>query len=224
MKARGLYEGKYSYGAPTLFEKYHRNLLLSNIAPRYISAGSKLLDLACNDGGVAAYFKDLGLEVSCLDISEKALALAMSRGLTNVYQGNVEEPLPFASGSFDVVFWGDNAEHLVQPLCTLLEVNRVLVPNGLLFMSAPNMGWIVNRFWYLIMGMPRRTEGHMNSPWEWEHIRFFNKRVVKRFLFEGGFTLLDFFGSDRRTVFNLLCRLSPGLFSSVFLAVARKQG
>lgn len=42
-------------------------------------------------------------------------------------------------------------------------------------------GWIVNRLYYLLMGVPRRTEGRKIPIWEWQHIRYFNKAEIRRF-------------------------------------------
>lgn len=222
MDTKKLYESRYKYSDQVLFNAYHRNVLLAKVAHKYLCAGTKVLDLGCNDGVVASYFFDMGLDVFGFDISERALALARKRGLPKLKQGNVENKLPYEDEYFDVVFWGDNAEHLFDPLSSLKEINRITKTNGYLIITAPNMGWIINRLYYAFLGMPRRTEGHNNPPWQWEHIRFFNKRIVTIFLSEGGFDLLCFYGSDKRALFNVMSMFCPSMFASVFLAVAQK--
>jgi len=160
--------------------------------------------------------------MTCLDISERALILAKKRGLTELILANVEGTLPFQESAFEVVFWGDNVEHLFNPLTTLKEIHRITKRNGVLLVSTPNMGWIVNRLYYLIKGIPRRTEGHRNPPWMWEHIRFFNKAAIKEFLESGGFQLVGFWSCDRRPFFDWLSGAFPQLCGSIMLAAARK--
>ena len=218
------YETEYAYDVLQDFQDYERNRVLARIAPGIITPGSKVLDLACNDGVVADYFVSIGMDAYCLDLSEKALAMAKKRGLTNLYQGSVEGPLPFEDSFFDVIFWGDNVEHLFFPQKALGEIDRVLKDDGILFISAPNMGWIVNRLYALIMGMPRRTEGQRQPPWKWGHIRFFNKRMINKFLNEYNFEMTGFWATDRRKLFEFLARFWPSMMGGTFLLTARKKG
>jgi SAM-dependent methyltransferase len=221
MNTQQLYETVYRFDAPCTFRNYERDRLLTRVAPRLVRAGQRLLDVGCNDGSVMGYFGQLGLDVWGLDISNRALEMARARGLQNLKQGNVEEPLPFDAGVFDVVFWGDNAEHLLQPLATLREIHRVLKPSGLLLLSTPNMGTLEFRLQYLRRGFPPATEGHPNPPWEWEHIRFFNRAVLKRFLQAGGFVVEGVWACYRVRWLDAIARLSPTWFGNILLAAAR---
>lgn len=219
-----LYETMYQFGCQTDFESYERNRLLRDLLPRFVIHGQTILDVACNDGAVMEYFVSQGLNPSGLDISRHALAFATQRGLQNVKQGDVEKEFPYPDASFDHVFWGDNAEHLLQPLKTLREIGRVLrKPNGYLFMSVPNMGCVRYRLHYLLHGAPPRTEGHDNPPWLWEHIRFFNTAILQQFLHAGGFEVLHLFGCHRRKSLDPLARRFPAAFATLLLAVARPR-
>ena len=172
---------------------------------------------------MSAWFESIGLEPYCLDISEKALEMAGRRGLNNLVQGSVEDQLPFNDSTFDVVFWGDNIEHLFFPDKTLVEIKRVLKDDGVLFLSAPNMGWIINRIYALVMGMPRRTEGQRLPAWKWGHIRYFNKKVIRNFLNEYGFEMTGFWATDRRKLFELLAKFWPAMMGGTFLLTAKKK-
>lgn len=223
MNLKEIYENKYKYEGLQEFNSYARNRLLEKVFIRYARPNLRILDLCCNDGVIANYFQEKGCNVACFDISERALDMAKSRGLGETYCGNAQEPLPFHHSSFDIVWWGDNVEHLFEPLKALHEICRILTPNGLLLLSTPNMGWIANRVYYLLTGMIRKTEGHNNSPWEWEHIRFFNRKVMESFLKQGGFKMEEFWACDQRRILNYLANFWPSFIGSVMLVAARKQ-
>jgi SAM-dependent methyltransferase len=53
-------------------------------------------------------------------------------------QGDLEAPLPFAGNSFDVVSMLAVLEHLSDPLRALVEIRRVLRPNGTLIVTVPS--------------------------------------------------------------------------------------
>jgi SAM-dependent methyltransferase len=148
MDIKALYEGKYACADLQKFEDYERNRLLARCAPLFCKAGMRMLDLGCRDGVVAEYFENLGLSVAGLDISEKALGLARKRGIKDLQQGDIEKTLPYEDESFDLVFWGDNIEHLFEPLKALNEIHRILKKNGILILSTPNMGCIWYRIYY----------------------------------------------------------------------------
>jgi SAM-dependent methyltransferase len=133
MDIKALYESRYACTDLQKFEDYERNRLLTRCSPLFCKAGMRILDLGCRD----------------LDISENALGLARKRGLQDLQQGDIEKPLPYKDEAFDLVFWGDNVEHLFEPLKALNEIHRVLKRNGTMILSAPNMGCIwLFFYWY----------------------------------------------------------------------------
>jgi SAM-dependent methyltransferase len=223
MNLKKYYENEFAYTEPQKFLDYERNRALARLFTSYLKSGMKFLDLGCNDGVICEYFAKRGLNVTGMDISKRALDFARQRGIENLIVGDCENPLPFASSQFDAVFWGDNVEHLFSPLNTLKEIHRVLKPEGVLILSTPNMGWIINRIYYLLFGTVRRTEGHRNPPWRWEHIRFFNKKIIRAFLNEGGFEMVQFSSCDRRLAFDFLARFWPSMFGSIMLVCSMKK-
>ena len=55
-------------------------------------------------------------------------------------QGKIgmEESIPYANETFDLVFSDNVVEHLSDPNAVLNEVRRVLKPGGLFFAKTPN--------------------------------------------------------------------------------------
>lgn len=215
---KNMYEGYWeSKKGLENFEDYERNLSLKKI----FKGGEKVLDLASGEGTVSAFLKSLGCVVVALDISKEALKKAKKRGL-EVVEGDVEKKLPFKNESFDGVFWGDNVEHLFLPLKTLQEIKRILKKNGRIVISTPNMGYWRYRLHYLFNGMIPQTEWYGENSWEWEHIRFFNKRVISDFLKAGGFKLINFYGVSRRRLDKPLMSLFPDIFGMIMVVGAKK--
>lgn len=196
------------------FGDYSRNLVL----PGLFKAGEKVLDVGCGDGVVGEYLiKNVGADVSGVDISEQAVKLAAKRGV-KAKAINVEDKLPFRDGSFDVVFWGDNIEHLFDPLSTAKEIKRVLKPGGRLVMSCPNMGYWKYRLHYLFKGRLADSEWTGLSPWEWSHIRFFNSGLLSDFFKAAKFRKVDqVIGIPGGTLDKLLVKIWPAWFGMIFV-------
>lgn len=200
------------------FTDYERNVALKKL----FKNGEVVLDLASGEGAVSEFLKSLGCEVTAFDISKEALKKAAKRGIRTV-QGNVENKLPFKDQSFDAIFWGDNVEHLFLPGKTLNEIHRILKKNGRIIISTPNMGYWRYRLYYLFKGMVPQTEWYNENPWEWEHIRFFNREVMKGFLRGNGFKMNNFFGVSRRRLDLPLLSTSPELFGMIMVVEGTKK-
>jgi SAM-dependent methyltransferase len=218
-----LYETVYGFDQASEFGQYARNRVLSRVATPEVAPGWRILDVACNDGAVMGFFKDLGCEISGIDISEVAVARARERGHGDVRLGSVEDPFPWPDAGFDGVFWGDNVEHLFEPMETLKEIHRVMKPGGLLWISTPNAGYWKARLYALLKGRPMRTEGHPNPPWAWEHIRFFNLASLDAFLRAGGLEPVAHHGVGGSRAAQRMAFHAPSLLAATLLVTARKR-
>jgi 2-polyprenyl-6-hydroxyphenyl methylase/3-demethylubiquinone-9 3-methyltransferase len=69
-----------------------------------------------------------------MDVDRVALEKAAQLGIEPVV-ANVEEPLPFDDGSFDVVVAGELFEHLRVPDAVVREARRVLRPAEVRFFN-----------------------------------------------------------------------------------------
>lgn len=111
----------------------------SRILPIFyeIPLGAKVLDIGCNDGTFMAMLRDRRqCQVTGVDVSETALKEAAEKGLeVRLIDG---ERLPFPSGTFDVVTLMEVIAHVLDPVKTLREIQRVLKPGGFLIGSTPH--------------------------------------------------------------------------------------
>ena len=101
---------------------------MSSCAQKYSKAGQLLLDIAPETHEGASPFKPYGVIVETLDIVPGADYCA---DLTK----NNSDIVP--SGRFDMVVCTEVLEHTCQPFHSMVEINRVLKPDGLLFLSVP---------------------------------------------------------------------------------------
>jgi SAM-dependent methyltransferase len=153
MKFRNFYEADWAAkdGAPpefdsTLTQRQDRiaralRLITNGHSPREV----RVLDGSCGGGAFANFFSQLGMEVVGADISANAILRARSiNPNTRFVAASAEEALPFASGSFDIVWFGETLAHLFDGHTALSEFNRVLKPGGHLILTTPYHGRLKN--------------------------------------------------------------------------------
>jgi SAM-dependent methyltransferase len=112
--------------------------LRQDICRLKLSSSSRFLDLGCGPCGPLTFVLSA---VSCrgtgADISESALAAGRARAaalgvdaLMTLHRTDLDEPLPFASGSFDAVMSLDAVVHVRDRAHLFREVARSLVGGG----------------------------------------------------------------------------------------------
>ena len=118
--------------------------LARHLAQRWgVAPGSSLLDVASGRAEVAAGFVDLGISVTCLDVAESGATHAAEAGAHFiVHEISEQSQMPFADGTFDVVYSKSFIEHIHQPVTFLADVARILKPGGLAIMLTPD--WEAN--------------------------------------------------------------------------------
>jgi SAM-dependent methyltransferase len=170
-----------------------------------IGGGKRVLDLGCRSGALTRHFLE-GNSVVGLDVDAAALEKAAALGIEPV-QANVEEPLPFADASFDVVVAGELFEHLQFPDALVREIRRVLRPGGMLAGSVPNAFRVQSRLRFL------RGRAPEDDP---THLRMFSPAALRELLAEFEQIELHFVGGR-------YARLNARLFARdlVFSAVKR---
>ena len=147
----------------------------------------------------AALQIQMNTKVTCVDVSQKAVEACTSRGL-DAYRVQIgDEPLPFPSATFDLVWMTEVLEHLARPDRAMEEVRRVLGARGHLILSTPNLACFPNRFLLaagvqplfsevseeIVLGRRLPALGQGSQPVG--HLRLYTKRSLAEFLQLVGF-------------------------------------
>jgi SAM-dependent methyltransferase len=190
------------------FEKLHH-------LPRLIDfdayRGKMVLDVGCGAGTDLARFARGGANVSGVDISASAIALAKAnvdqQGLTADLREADGEHLPFADGTFDLVYAHGVVQYTANDRALVDECRRVLKPGGTAVFQVYNrLSWLNALSKLMKVGLE-----HEDAP------------VLKKYSIGEFRTLLDGF-SDVRIVeerFPVKSRLHGGwkglLFNTCFV-------
>lgn len=219
MDYKETYEKFWKLGGTSKFTDYERNLALDVFFP-ITKNENKLADIAGGAGIVAEWLIKRGYDVSLVEFSEAAVEEAKKRGINKIYKNKIEGlgSLPFANDSFDVVFFGDIVEHLFDPESALKEIKRILKPNGKLIISCPNIAYWRFRCYYFLDGDFQRIDVAKQRPWEQEHIRFYNIKILKELLGKLGFEFIKYKGVNRIWHSRFLVKYIPNLFSHTLIA------
>lgn len=112
---------------------------------RFLGPDTRVLDIGCGTGRVMEHLAPWCREVHGIDISERMVAGGRERlaHLSNVqfHHGNGYDLAGFEDGSFDVVYSIVALQHMPRTVAYnyLLESNRVLTEDGVLWCYVPNL-------------------------------------------------------------------------------------
>jgi SAM-dependent methyltransferase len=163
----------------------------------------------------------LGTDLFTVDLAPWRAKEIIERHSLRVIQHDIEwYPLPFAADSFEMVTLCATFEHLrIDPLFTLEEIGRVLRPDGVLYLTTPNLYRLGNILSFVLgRGLAfdpiheygkLRTVGHMG------HVREYTSLEMRRFLHAAGFTSVHLdtraMPSQRGKIVDLVHRFAPKL-------------
>jgi SAM-dependent methyltransferase len=102
---------------------------------------ARVLEIGCATGRYLDFLRSLGWEVHGVDIDRDAVQLARDRLGLDVFLGTLEEAR-YPDAYFNAVVMWMVLEHLPDPVGTLQEVHRTLVPKGRLHFSVPNINTV----------------------------------------------------------------------------------
>lgn len=165
---------------------------------------ARFLDCGCGGGGLtAAMARKIGTaHVEGIEMDLEDAESARTLGV-NVHRGvDLNEPLPFEDGSFDVVLASNVLEHIYHTDLLIKEVHRVLSPGGMAIFSMPNLTAVHNLALMLIGWQPFTAsvsaEVYLENPLHPHfrtecllkplgHLRLFTAGALKRLMEYHGF-------------------------------------
>jgi 2-polyprenyl-3-methyl-5-hydroxy-6-metoxy-1,4-benzoquinol methylase len=105
----------------------------------------RLLDVGCGSGNKLLLAKQLGWDVTGLEIDPNALMTATNQGL-NVIEGSYRDLAKFVN-EFDCIICSHVLEHVYYPNDMLNLLSQSLKPGGTLLLSLPNSkSWVRDMF------------------------------------------------------------------------------
>jgi glycosyltransferase involved in cell wall biosynthesis len=188
---------------------------------------SRVLDLGCSSGLLAAHARAAGHEVTGCD----RLELPGVRERTDHFiQASLDDGIPAEVGDgFDIVVAADVIEHLPRPGQILRDIRRVLRPGGHVLLSVPNFA-----HWYPRVKVASGMFGYdRRGILDETHLRFFTRASLRRLVRASGFDILEeqatglplraLLEADGRALgalrkaSDLLVRMRPTLFGYQFV-------
>lgn len=150
----------------------------------------RLLDVGCGVGVFLCLARDRGWEVQGIDISPFAAEYAKQRFGLNVTAGTLSE-VQFAPNGFDVVTMWDLIEHVADPIQELVEVRRILAPQGYLLVNTPNEAGLLKAlaglFYKASMGSIRYP---VKKLYHIYHLHYFTPTTLSMILEKAGFRVV----------------------------------
>jgi SAM-dependent methyltransferase len=124
---------------PSLIKKIYRNFLvkIKTHDPKFATPG-RILDIGCGSGQFLYKMKQNGWEVYGVEVSASAANLGNELEQLNIHVGDLTTT-KYESGYFDYIRLNHSFEHIGNPHEVLDEINRIIKPNGKLFIGVPNI-------------------------------------------------------------------------------------
>lgn len=194
-----------------------------------------ILDIGCGAGDTGEVLTSQGYVVDGITLSEEEKQVA-GKVLRKVFVHNVEQGLPATiTDQYDVIILSHVLEHICYPQQLLKDIRSRLSPNGILIIALPNLMHFNSR-WKLTMGNFRYQEYGI---WDYTHFRWYTFKSAQKMLEENNYAVekADVSGwipfdhrlkkitpaGMRNGLFNMLKKISPGLFGFQLLYVARPK-
>lgn len=108
-----------------------------------------VLNVGAGRGGISWLLREAGYEVTSVDLHPEHF---MVDNLECRF-ADLNHPLPFADGTFNIVLAVEVIEHLENPWQFIREAIRVLRDDGVFLVTTPNVSNLMSRLTYLLEGV-----------------------------------------------------------------------
>ena len=140
------------------------------ILEQFTDKSLNILELCPGKGNLTRALLDSGYgNIEALDINPEKFQIPE----VNCHRGNLNDPLPFAEESYDLVIIEEGIEHLEYQYRFAAECNRILKTGGSLILTTPNIMNFASRIKFLLTGfyaLAGRPSSEFEKNWVIEHI------------------------------------------------------
>lgn len=147
------------------------------------------LDSGCAKGFLLKIASQRGWEPYGFDVSSYAVNEARKNCPdARLFVLSAEDKLPFGDSFFEVITALELIEHLKAPENFFKEVYRILKPNGLLFITTPNIASLFNS--QAVRGVYRSLK--YSTPFDDEtHVSYFDSKMITKTLERNNFSKVE---------------------------------
>jgi len=146
-------------GYDSAFGAVARQTVQSMLDAACVAPGTRVLDVCCGPGMLAAGALERGAQAIGLDFSVEAVELARCLVPNGSFERGDAQALPFTGESFDAVLCGYGLMHLPEPAAALREILRVLRPGARAAVSV----WDAAGAGFSLVYEAVRARGNMDS-------------------------------------------------------------
>ena len=148
----------------------------------------KVLDVGCGKGAMASGLKENSdLEVWGVEFMEEEAKIASTK-IDYVINDTIENSIQkLPDDYFDVIYFNDVLEHLVNPNKVLEMIKSKLSTNGIIISSIPNVRYH-KVFQQYIFKKNWRYE--KSGVMDFTHLRFFTSKSIRKMFEDAGYTVV----------------------------------
>lgn len=181
-----------------IVDNYGRILKTVRVLNRYLRANDRLLDLGIYPGHIALILaKKMNVRVYGIALTtSEVFESKMRKSQIDIIKSDLDrQGLSFNDETFQVVLCSEVIEHLDSPSRLIGEVHRILVDNGILILTTPNIARIRNRMSFFFHGIsPNICQPGEYNPFsnhEWIHFREYTLVEIKQLLLKNKFQIAE---------------------------------
>ncbi|MCI8886269.1 MAG: class I SAM-dependent methyltransferase, partial [Dorea sp.] len=168
------------YGDDSKDDNNYRYDSVAGFLEKYVSRDANLLECGAGNGRFIRALKQHGYtHLSAADPSEESISRMQEAGVQAYISNVYSEVLPDEYEKYDAVFLFEVAEHLLFPRKGIANLQAMLKPNGLFFISVPDYSQIGED--------PSPIPNHFNL----EHINYFSEKSLDYLMVQHGMERVD---------------------------------
>jgi 2-polyprenyl-3-methyl-5-hydroxy-6-metoxy-1,4-benzoquinol methylase len=194
---------------------------VENLIGMMPSKTKNVLSIACGGGATEGILVEQGIQVTAVPLDSVIGACAAARGV-EIIPPDFEKALEMlADRSFDCILFINVLEHLPNPVSILSRYGKLLAPDGVVLINAPNFNHI--KVWRDLMC--GEITWQQRCDFDESRLNFTTGGMVKRWLKESGIEIMKvvYHYEDRyRKLSKFLAGLCEGLLASKMTIVGKK--